>query len=117
MGGKITAISPEGLKKLEEYFFPGNVRELENIIERAYIFTEGDTISAESIELPRRGNPVLPEDEKNEEREEDFTLKEVEKTHIHRVLHRWEGNRTKAAEELGISRKTLFNKIKEYGLS
>jgi len=116
MGGKITAISPEGLKKLEEYFFPGNVRELENIIERAYIFTEGDTISAESIELPRRGNPVLPEDEKNEEREEYFTLKEVEKTHIHRVLHRWEGNKTKAAEELGISRKTLFNKIKEYGL-
>ncbi len=118
MGGKIKSINPEGLKKLSEYSFPGNVRELENILERAYIFTEGDTILCETIDLPR-SNRSLPnaEAERNGgESEKPYRLRGMERNLIEKALYRWEGNKTKAAEELGISRKTLFNKIKEYGL-
>jgi two-component system response regulator AtoC len=94
--------------------FPGNVRELENLIERAIIFADSPTIAAADIDLP-----VIPGDlpEQVERGEgQPKTIRDVERELIEEALLRWEGNRTRAAEELGITRRTLFNKIKEYGL-
>jgi two-component system response regulator AtoC len=107
MGKKIEGASPEALKKLQRYSFPGNVRELENIIERAFIFTEFPIIESSDIEIKEnhKAAPTKPQ-----------SLKKIEKQTIVEALHRWEGNRTKAAEELGVSRRTIINKIQEYGI-
>ncbi len=107
MGKKIEGMSPDALKKLQRYSFPGNVRELENIIERAFIFAEPPSIEDTDIEIKEdlQFVPTKPS-----------TLKNLEKQTIVEALHRWEGNRTKAAEELGITRRTIINKIKEFNL-
>jgi two-component system response regulator AtoC len=107
MGKNIESVSPDALKKLQRYSFPGNVRELENIIERAFIFAESPTIEVADIEI-KDNYKVVPA--------KPSTLKNVEKQTIMETLQRWEGNRTKAAEELGITRRTIINKIKEYGI-
>ncbi|MBP5161621.1 MAG: sigma-54-dependent Fis family transcriptional regulator, partial [Spirochaetales bacterium] len=87
-----------------------------NILERAAIFSDGDLISEDNIEL--RGD-VLGHVKKPAEESvitEGMSLKEIEKQSIERALRRWEGNRTKAANELGITRRTLITKIEEYDL-
>jgi two-component system response regulator AtoC len=123
MGHKVEGISPEALHLLKRHPFYGNVRELENILERAMIFADSTVISADVLDL--RGSPLraVPEAEaasipnkSTEESGEAKSLKNMEIEAIIRALHRWEGNRTRAAEELGISRRTLINKIAEYQL-
>jgi len=104
MGKTIRQVDPDALKLLKTYSYPGNVRELENIIERAFIFSPSDTIETTAIDIPEGARPAL----------DPLTLKALERNAIEQALHRWEGNRTKAAEELGITRRTLLNKIKEY---
>lgn len=113
MGKAIPGLSVFALKKLQSYDFPGNVRELENLLERALIFAEGDLIEAADIDLQ------VPEtDNESLERKEILpgSLSDIERQAIESSLYKWEGNQTKAAQELGISRRTLFNKIREYGL-
>lgn len=120
MGRQFTGLTPEAMEKLKNYGFHGNIRELENILERAAIFTEGSIIGENDLEL-REG-----ELEDNSKNCTNFngsncdngavSLKDIEKQAIERSLRRWEGNRTKAAEELGITRRTLINKIAEFGL-
>jgi len=106
-GRRISEVAPEAMEKLVAYDYPGNVRELENIVERAIIFADSGSIGPSDIDLPDRPavRPPRP-----------ATLKSSERQAIVEALARWEGNRTKAAEALGISRRTLFNKIKEYGI-
>jgi two-component system, NtrC family, response regulator AtoC len=106
MGTHVSGLTPEALAALRGYPWPGNVRELENIIERSLIF-------AESPLLEPRDLGMSPQESR---RIEAGTLAALEREAIERALHRWEGNQTKAAEELGISRRTLYNKIREYGL-
>jgi two-component system, NtrC family, response regulator AtoC len=122
MGSRIEGITPEGLQYLKEYSFPGNVRELENVLERAVIFADQPMLHKIDFEL--RG--VAFHDQKQPSQHiqnpengniQPKTLKEIEKEAMIQALHRWEGNRTKAANELGISRRTLINKIAEYGLN
>ncbi len=120
MGRQFTGLTPEAMEKLKNYGFHGNIRELENILERAAIFTEGSIIGENDLEL-REG-----ELEDNSKNCTNFngsncdngavSLKDIEKQAIEKSLRRWEGNRTKAAEELGITRRTLINKIAEFGL-
>ena len=107
MARSITGVDGEALRRLMEYPFPGNVRELENVMERAFIFAEGDAIGISDLELPgdRGHRPVRMR-----------TLRDAERSAIRDALLRWEGNRTRAAEELGVSRRTLINKIREYSL-
>lgn len=119
MGLSIKGVSVDVLNLLKDHPFYGNVRELENILERAMIFATTPTLQIEDINL---SGTALYMGEKstsssNTEHDTDVkNLKELEQEAIIRSLHRWEGNRTRAALELGISRRTLINKINEYQL-
>ena len=115
------AISEEAIKRLMEYNWPGNVRELENVIERAVVLSRGQIIT--SRELPF-GDHDAAEGEESDGGEElkgdsSFFKKSVaqfEKDLIMKALRDANGNRSKAAEMLGIYRRLLYAKIKEYGL-
>ena len=115
------AISEEAIRRLMEYNWPGNVRELENVIERAVVLSRGQIIT--SRELPF-GDHEAGEGEDGEAAEEtkgdsSFFKKSVaqfEKDLIMKALRDATGNRSKAAEMLGIYRRLLYAKIKEYGL-
>ncbi|MCF0238217.1 MAG: sigma-54-dependent Fis family transcriptional regulator [Sphaerochaetaceae bacterium] len=116
MGRHITGLTPEAMEKLKNHSFYGNIRELENVLERAAIFTDGTIIPEDAIEL--RGVSLRKEEDVVSDTE-DFSvisLRDLEKQAIEKALRRWEGNRTKASEELGISRRTLINKISEFNL-
>ena len=118
MGHKVTGFSSDALQVLCAHDFFGNVRELENILERAVIFADGQEIQIDDLDL--RGSVSMKSQEKSSPLVEDTeakSLRDAEVDAIIHALHRWEGNRTHAAEELGISRRTLINKIAEYGLN
>jgi DNA-binding NtrC family response regulator len=93
------------LRMLKEYYWPGNVRELENMIQRLVVMAEGDLI--EAADLPSIMRFALPRD-----RGLNRTLAEVEAEHIRNVLDSVGRNKTRAAEILGIDRKTLREKLK-----
>ena len=106
----ITNISPHFLSALENYNFPGNIRELRNIIERSVILSDGRTLEADL--LPKEIffnnlNSISPVSK---------NLDEVEKNHILSVIEETGGNKTKAAELLGIGLTTLYRKLQSYGL-
>jgi two-component system response regulator AtoC len=107
MGRRVRGIDPDALARLSAYNFPGNVRELENRIERAYILCSTDMIAARDLGEPFSRAPRTPRVGR---------LHDQERQLIEQTLARYGGNRTRAAEELGISRRTLLNKIKEAGL-
>jgi two-component system response regulator AtoC len=109
------SLSPEAIEKLASYSFPGNVRELENILERALIYCAGSAIRAEDIELHERLGGAQASAKAAVEAAAG-TLDDIEKQAIIDALSRCGGNRTRAAELLGVSRKTILNKIKLYGL-
>jgi len=107
MGRRVRGIDPEALARLSAYHFPGNVRELENRIERAYILCTEDIITTRDLGEPFSRAGRAPRSGR---------LHDQERALIEKTLARHGGNRTRAAEELGISRRTLLNKIKEAGL-
>jgi two-component system response regulator AtoC len=114
------AISEEALKRLMEYEWPGNVRELENVVERAVVLSRGQIIT--SRELPFGDHEAGEHEEDGGDEvsvEKSFFKKSVaqfEKDLIMKALRDANGNRSKAAEMLGIYRRLLYAKIKEYGL-
>ena len=113
-GRRIQGVAPEGMSMLCSYSWPGNIRELENCIERASILCHGSTIQPQHLLFGDfLAEPPPPTLSSNAEPK---TLRDVEKDHIERVLSQSEGNQTRAATILGIDRKTLRNKIREYGL-
>ena len=105
--------SAEALDRLVSAPWPGNVREMRNVLERAMILAQGaTTIGTEHLPADlRKGGGTL------DHRHIPQTLDEVERHHIERTLRVHGGNRTRAAQELAISRATLINKIKTYGLN
>ncbi len=108
-------LSNDAERVLLSYSFPGNIRELEHIIERAIIFAEGDSIKPDDLNLPHM--PSYRETASAAESEEDLSvlsMEEVEKRHIAKVLKRNRWDRTQTANQLGISPKTLYTKIKKY---
>ena len=107
IGKAVHSMAPDALNILQNYHFPGNIRELENIIERAVIMADSDTITVKDLAVSLTTPKAFAQ---------KGTLDEIQKKAILEALLRWEGNRTKAAEELGITRQTIINKIKEYGL-
>ena len=113
---KPPVLDPNVMAMLQNYSYPGNIRELENIIERAVVLSEGGLITVE--DLP----PNLLQDRprlsaaKDEVEEELLSLAELEKRHIQRVLARLNNNQSLAAKTLGLSRTTLWRKIKDLGI-
>jgi two-component system response regulator HydG len=116
---RLRGLTPRTLDLLMRHTWPGNVRELEHTIERGVILTRGEHITP--AELPPTICALSGESEEGMPLETTLpvglTLKEVERELIRQTLEHTGGNRTKAAEVLGISRATLHNKLKEYGLS
>ncbi len=110
-GSKVTGFSPKAANQLTRYDFPGNVRELENAVERAVILTDGSRIEPEDLpeEISAAPSP-LPPSPSGDLR----SLAEVEREHILAVLEASGGNKARAAERLGIGTATLFRKLKEY---
>jgi len=117
-GRKATVLSRRAWGLLLNYDYPGNVRELENAIERAVILSENDTIHARDLpsEISERGFLRLSAGEGEAAYPVELSLAEVEARHIRRVIQRSDGNMTKAARSLGISRSTLWRKMKRYGI-
>jgi len=134
-GARVKQFSPEALEGLKNYPFPGNVRELENLVERACILSEGETIRLRDLGFPETRGPVfnqslaqsitpmnsdpsMPPGESNslDDTARPKTLRDLEKEAIQEALRRNNGNRTRTALELGFTRRTLLNKIKEYGI-
>jgi DNA-binding NtrC family response regulator len=110
---KVRAISREAMSLLEQYAFPGNVRELENILERAVALSRGEVIQAR--DLP----PDLTEMELYSYEKPGgalLNLEELERDYIRHVLQLTGGVRTRAAEILNIDRASLWRKMKKYGL-
>ena len=114
---EVTGFSEDAQTYLMRYEYPGNVRELENIVERAVVLAEGEEITAADLPSHVRepGIPLLGKGAAFPY-SESLTLAQLEAEHIRRVLVHTAGNTTKAARSLGISRSTLWRKIKEYGL-
>ena len=108
---KIRSLSPELEQRLMQYSYPGNVRELENIIAAAVLQEKGETITLASTLnlLPYEG----PERRRHVEL---LTLEELEKRHIEKVLEIAGGNRLKAAKILGVNVSTVYRKIEKYDL-
>ncbi len=102
----VQRLTPEAIKYLQEYHWPGNVRELENAIERAVILARGVEIGPELFQF-RKSEVQIPVGK---------TLKEINKFAILKTLEMVNGNRTKAAEILGVSRRWLQYQLKEWGL-
>lgn len=100
-------LTDQAVKSLMMYDFPGNVRELEHIIEGAIILSPGSVIDIVDLHL---------NDRQREEAPTSVSMEAVEKLHIQKVLKMFNGNRKKTAEALNISEKGLYLKIKEYGL-
>jgi DNA-binding NtrC family response regulator len=109
--GRLAEINDEALKLLVDYPWPGNLRELKNFMERLAITMSGRRISAGDVRMLLQ----RPEPEKRES--EVKPIREMEKEAIISALDRYGGNRTKAAEALGIGRRTLQNKLKSYGMA
>jgi len=108
---KISTISTAVKKALMEYDWPGNIRELENTIERAVVLSKGDEIELEDLVyhgISSSSSPFHPEGGKYK------SLDELEKEYIKIVLQAERGNKSKSAKILGIDRKTLNSKVKKY---
>jgi PAS domain S-box-containing protein len=113
-GKQITGISDEALRLLLKHDYPGNIRELENIIEHAFVLCRGDRIDIdclpkELIEGQEEKPPSLPLNE-------GTLLRKAEAEIIERTLKKYGGNRAETAQELGIDRTTLWRKMRKYDL-
>lgn len=113
-GRDVAGITPECMDILNRYPWPGNVREFENSIERGVILMRGDYLDVNGLPLAitnwaGMNKPVLTS--------EPATLREAEKALILKTLEETEGNRSEAARRLQITRKTLLNKLKGYGIA
>jgi two-component system response regulator FlrC len=112
-------LTDQALSVLINHTFPGNVRELENVIHRAVLLAETDMITPADLLMDDAADIPLADDDSGAEfaGAEDFSagsLKEMEQKMIFKTLDQTEGNRTHAAKILGISVRTLRNKLNEY---
>ena len=108
---KISSLSNEALKKLQSYQWPGNIRELQHAMERAIILSESDSLQPDDFPFPEQkktGDSREPE---------SVNLDEVEKYTILKALKNYQGNVSRAARALGLSRAALYRRMTRHGLS
>ena len=109
LGKRIGGFAEEAVALLQAYSWPGNVRELQNVIERATILCHGDRLDPARLHIapsPVRSDSPTPK-----------TLKELEREAILSALTACHGNRREAARQLGIGLRTLYSRLREYGIS
>lgn len=111
---KNISLSKSALESLSNYSFPGNVRELENILERAFTLSEGDIINVEDLQLPE--NDITLTSEPVTKDLENY-LDRIERDAIYSALEKAKWNKTKAAQLLGISFRALRYRLKKLGLT
>jgi PAS domain S-box-containing protein len=115
MGKKISGVSDRALRLLLRYEYPGNVRELENIIEHAFVLCGKDRIELECLPKEIVGSQIETTFPLPTKEESPFDQAEAEV--IEKALKKYGGDRIKTANELGIGRTTLWRKIRKYGLA
>lgn len=108
----VPELTAPALERLRSHTWPGNLRELHNVLERATLLSEGDVIGADDVQFGPPGE--LPVSEQGGD--EILTLEETEIRHIRRVLREVGGNVRRAAEKLDVPRSSLYQKLKRYGL-
>jgi len=108
----IHAISEAAHKKMIKYSWPGNVRELQHAIERAVIMSNGNILNPEDFFF----SPASQDKTDSGIQLDEFHLEEVEKILIRKVLQKYNGNITQAANELGLTRSSLYRRLEKYGL-
>lgn len=111
-GGKVISLTPEAIRKLQGHPWHGNIRELENVVERAIVLCRSTHIDL--CDLPPEENDLDTVNE-NEFIADFPTLGQLEKRYIKLVLERTRGKKESAAQMLGISRRTLYRKEREFG--
>lgn len=133
-GKNVHAIEPSAQYALSNYEYPGNIRELSNIIEHAVVLSDGQTLHLEDLPdrvqscvethetllIPAQTGPsIVPLDIDEIHTDDDVILKleELEKRHILKALRHFKGNQTETSKALGISRSTLWRKIQEHRIS
>jgi DNA-binding NtrC family response regulator len=104
----VSQISPAAMDKLKRYAWPGNVRELQHALERAVIMTDSNTLTESDFLFSRNPLSTTPPDTLN--------LDEVEKAAILKAVQMHHGNISKAAEELGLTRASLYRRMEKYGI-
>ena len=115
LGKRIELIDKDALEQLRQHPWPGNIRELKNVIERGVLLADGSTLTPESLSIPQR-NRRLPTEEMRARGTLKEAMKEPERGFIRDALVRYRGNRGATAEALGINRTTLYKKMKRLGL-
>jgi transcriptional regulator with PAS, ATPase and Fis domain len=111
-GRRVTRLSDEAIELLSDYDFPGNVRELRNIIEQSVLAAGDEVVAPEHLPDYLRSTARLIHSHRHKP-----SLAEIEALYISEVLDYTRGNKTKAAEILGISRKNLYEKMKRYNIA
>lgn len=108
-GKRVTGFQSDAMRALLNYAWPGNVRELAHAIERATLLAEGEMIRAGDLALGGSA-PAAPQ------RLEDLSLEDLERLFVTKALERYEGNVSRAAEALGLSRSALYRRLEKHGL-
>ncbi len=102
------ALHPQTLSKLEAYFWPGNIRELRHLMERAVILADGDIITPHEVIAPQS---------RHKNKTFSLNLEELERKSVHKALEIHQGNITKAAKDLGITRAALYRRIEKFDIN
>ncbi|MEL6562650.1 MAG: sigma-54 dependent transcriptional regulator [Bacteroidota bacterium] len=106
----VKKVSSSGMKKLQKYHWPGNIRELQHAIERAIIMSDESALTADDFFF------LTHKPDGNGNELETFNLEDVEKTVIQKVIQKYNGNISKAAKELGLTRASLYRRLEKHGL-
>lgn len=106
----VKSISPNALKRLEKYRWPGNIRELQHAIERVVIMCDNEVLNPDDFFFLMSG----PQD--NNIQTDNFNLEDIEKSIIQKAINKYQGNISKAAKELGLTRASLYRRLEKHGL-
>jgi DNA-binding NtrC family response regulator len=127
-GRNITGFTPAAIATLQRYDWPGNVRELENQIQRGILMAEGAVVDVADFDIdlspppptlsvvPAPATPAVPVPDAGEAGPEPVDLRVVQREAVLRALRECGGNKAAAAARLGVTRQTLYNKLRQYGL-
>jgi transcriptional regulator with PAS, ATPase and Fis domain len=117
IGKTLFEVDPQAMRVLCEYDWPGNIRELANVLERAQILAETPVITIDNLPGNLSGKPVPVIESPTPPPASPDDLEQVERRHVERVLRHHNGNKVRAAKALGVSRRTLYRLIDKYRLS